>query len=131
MLAGRFSRVSRTEAARHRPRTASVWPGTEGRSVGGSVIGSESNAALHKLDRLQAGRDHLTYVLRGLAADLDELDRRLSDNAWRCRCQPDADELHGERTALEALRRQLTVRLRGLARQLSEMDNALSNLRGQ
>lgn len=97
------------------------------------LIGSDSNTSLHKLDRLQAGRDHLTYVLRGLAADLDELDRRLSDNAWRCRCRPDdaVDELRGERTALESLRRQLTARLRGLAQQLSELDNALSDLRGR
>ncbi len=106
-------------------------PGISNAITAGGLL-SDAKTTLQQLDRLQAGRDHLTYVLRGLAADLDELDRRLSDNAWRCHCRNTAaEELHGERTALESLRLQLTVRLRGLARQLSDLDSALSDLRGR
>jgi hypothetical protein len=81
------------------------------------------------LSRIQNEREQLTVTLRGLAADLDELDRQLSEWVWPRRpltvAEPPID-----RAALEARRAQLNTRLRGLARQLNDLDRALSALKG-
>jgi hypothetical protein len=79
--------------------------------------------------QLAAEREQLTQLLRRLAARLDELDRGLSDLAWRHR-RPAAGarlaEILCERTSLEAERDRLNIRLGVLARQLNELDSRLS-----
>ena len=75
------------------------------RATGGALAG------------IAADRDRLSHLLRGLAAELDGLDRRLSDVNW-LRAQstgPIDDETPCERTALG---------------QLSHLDVVLSDLRG-
>jgi pimeloyl-ACP methyl ester carboxylesterase len=81
---------------------------------------------------IAADRDRLSHLLRGLAAELDGLDRRLSDINWlRARSTGSIeDENPCERTALEAQREQITARLHVMAGQLSHLDVVLSDLRG-
>ena len=121
---------SAAETLRHDERGVDLWtPAT-----GGALAG------------MQADRDRLTHLLRGLAAELDELDRQLSDITWQ-RGRPvgaaethvvethvvetDVVEIPRGRTALEAEREHLTTRLHVMARLLNQLDAALSDLRGQ
>lgn len=94
-----------------------------------------TTAATHSdpVTLMQADRDHLTLLLRGLAGRLDELDRRLADLAWRGRgAQIGAalGEWLCERTALEADRERLGDRLAVLATQLKALDSRLSDSDG-
>lgn len=78
---------------------------------------------------LEADREHLTQLLRGLAARLDELDRRLTDLAWLHR-RPQVGvfgETVCERTALETERARLNDRLGVLAKRLNVLDSTLSD----
>ena len=76
-------------------------------------------------------RDQLTRLLRSLAAELDELDRRLSDLSWQQRSlTPELAATGHERAALLARSKQLTSRLRGFARELNDLDSTLSNVTG-
>ena len=91
-----------------------------------------TTAATHSdpLTLMQADRDQLTLLLRGLAARLDELDRSLADLAWRGRGSQIGVALGEwlcERTALEAERERLGGRLAVLANQLTTLDNRLSD----
>lgn len=74
----------------------------------------------------EGDREQLTHLLRGLAARLDELDRQLTDLAWRQR-RPQTDRSPGEspceRTALETERARLNDRLGVLAKQLNNLDS--------
>lgn len=79
---------------------------------------------------MQADRDQLTHLLRGLAARLDQLDRRLADLAWRGRSShitTSIGEMVCERTALESERERLTDRLAVLAGQLNTLDHQMSS----
>jgi len=70
-------------------------------------------------------REQLTLLLRSLAARLDDLERRLTDLAWRQRrplTGPGSGDLFCERTALETERARLSDRLGVLATQLRELD---------
>ena len=102
--------------------SATATPGIEQRipTTGGVLAG------------IQADRDRLTHLLRGLATELDGLDRRLSEIAWQ-RTRPSgavsSDRLC-EGTELEAQREQLTNRLHVMAGQLNHLDVVLSDLRG-
>ncbi|MFN8071871.1 MAG: hypothetical protein U0R66_08710 [Mycobacterium sp.] len=77
---------------------------------------------------MEADREQLTLLLRGLASRLDELDRRLADLTWR-RQRPHTGGRFGEtfceRTALEAERDRLTDRLAVLAQRLNLLDRIL------
>jgi chromosome segregation ATPase len=87
-------------------------------------------AHLDTVALLQADRDQLTQSLRGLAARLDELDRRLVDLAWRVRGSQMGVALGEwlcERTALEQERERLSDRLGVLARQLESLDHRLAD----
>ncbi|MCW1958805.1 MAG: hypothetical protein KIH64_009710 [Mycobacterium sp.] len=78
---------------------------------------------------IHADREQLTHLLRGLAAKLDQLDRELTDLAWRGRSPRTGvaiGEMICERTALESERERLTDRLTMLAGQLSTLDSRLS-----
>ena len=91
-----------------------------------------TTAAAHPdpLTLMRADRDQLTHLLRGLAGRLEELDRTLTDLAWRGRgAQVGAalGEWLCERTALEAERDRLTERLCALAEQLKALDSQLSD----
>ena len=90
-------------------------------------------AATDESALLRSEREQLTLHLRALAADLDALDRRLSDLIWQQRCRP-ADpargEMRTERTTLESRRSEMTSRLRDLARQLNDFDVALARQKG-
>lgn len=91
-------------------------------------------AGSQTLSRMQAEREQLTYLLRALASELDDLERRLSDIAWHLRglhTGSAAAHLPGERAALQAQHERMNVRLHGLARQLSELDSALSGSEDQ
>ena len=83
------------------------------------------------LEAMEADREQLTHLLRGLASRLDELDRRLADLAWR-RLRPHAGAFFGEtlceRTALESERERLTGRLGMLAQRLNTLDGELSGV---
>lgn len=88
-------------------------------------------AATHpdSLSPMRADREQLTHLLRGLAARLDQLDRRLVDLAWRGRgphLSVILGELVCERTALESERERLSDRLASLADQLNDLDSLLS-----
>lgn len=75
---------------------------------------------------IQADREQLTHLLRGLAARLDQLDRRLADLAWRGRgphIGMGISETLCERKSLESERQRLTDRLTVLAGQLSTLDD--------
>lgn len=90
--------------------------------------------AASKFSRMQSHREQLTTELRNLAAELDSLDRRLSDLDWRSRRQisgADDAAISGERTASETRREHLTGLLRGLARELNDLDRALASRKGQ
>ena len=79
---------------------------------------------------MRAEREQLTHLLRALAAELDELDRRLSDIDWRLRVRDTHAALNGtdrERTVLTIQRDRLTGRLHGLASRLKDIDAALSD----
>ena len=82
---------------------------------------------------MEADREQLTYLLRGLASRLDELDRQLADLAWR-RLRPRTGagfgETYCERTALEAERDRLTGRLGVLAQRLNTVDSTISGVNG-
>lgn len=80
-----------------------------------------------------ADRDRLTRLLRGLAAELDEIDRRLSDITWqRARgAAVSGGETLRDRAAIEVQREQLTARLHAMAGQLNHLDVVLSDLRGR
>lgn len=94
------------------------------------VTGRHAPFVAGGLHQLAAEREQLTQLLRRLAARLDELDRGLSDLAWRHR-RPAAGarlaEMLCERTSLEAERDRLNVRLGVLARQLNDVDTRLSD----
>ena len=80
---------------------------------------------------MQNYRDRLTHLLRGLATELDRLDRQLSEIIWQ-RARPTGatvSDTPGERAALEAQREQLTARLHEMAGQLNHLDLVLSDLR--
>ena len=78
---------------------------------------------------MEADREHLTHLLRGLASRLDELDRQLADLAW-LRQRPRSGAQFGEtvcaRTALEVERERLTDRLGVLAQRLNTLDSKIS-----
>lgn len=79
---------------------------------------------------MQADRDQLTHLLRGLAARLDQLDRRLTDLAWRGHSShvgSAVGEMICERNALESERERLTDRLTVLAGQLNALDHQMSS----
>ena len=81
---------------------------------------------------IQADRDRLTHLLRGLANELDGLDRRLSEITWQ-RARPAGaavGDMCCERTALESQRGELTARLHVMAGQLNHLNLVLSDLRG-
>jgi len=78
---------------------------------------------------MMVDRERLTLLLRGLAADLDEVDRRLSELEWRERGAGWAAQT-GERADLVTRRTRLDARLRVLALQLNELDCAMSTLKG-
>ena len=78
---------------------------------------------------MEADREHLTHLLRGLASRLDELDRHLADLAWhrqRPRSGAQFGETVCERTALEVERERLTDRLGVLAQRLNTLDSKIS-----
>jgi len=80
---------------------------------------------------MQDDRDRLTQLLRGLAAELDGLDRQLCDIDWR-RGRPTGplvSDTPCQRTALEAKREQLTARLHVMAAHLNRLDIVLADLR--
>lgn len=79
------------------------------------------------LTTIQVDRDKLTHLLRALAAELDDLDRQLSDLSWRARHRDDHPAML---CGLQARREQLTSRLRSLARQLTHLDHSLAAVRG-
>ena len=79
------------------------------------------------LTTIQVDRDKLTHLLRTLAAELDDLDRQLSDLTWRARHRDDRPAVL---CALQARHEQLTSRLRSLARQLTLLDHSLAAVRG-
>lgn len=99
-----------------------------------TVSGSATMAHLptpQTLTGMSADREQLTGLLRTLAADLDELDRRLFDLSWRPQslaAECTVPSPPHQRAALLARREQLTARFRGLARQLKDLDTALSTL---
>ena len=77
---------------------------------------------------MRADREHLTHLLRSLAARLDQLDRDLTDLAWRGRgphVGAALGEMICERTGLEVERERLTARLTALAGQLNTLDNRM------
>lgn len=80
--------------------------------------------------RLRTEREQLTHLLRALAAEVDELDRRLSPVIRRSvagapRTAEDGDDR--EQTMLRIQRDRLTGRLQGLATRLKDIDAALSS----
>ena len=83
------------------------------------------------LNWIEGDRDRLTQLLRGLAAELDGIDRQICDIDWQ-RGRP-AESANGEmlcqRTELETKREQLTARLHVMAAHLNRLDTVLSDLR--
>lgn len=104
-----------------------------------TATATESSCAgvAHNRDRtgeLRAERERLTQLLRTLAADLDALDRRLSNLAWlRHRGRParPGTDPDTERDDLERRRDLLGSRLSLLAAQLGDLDRDLSALPGE
>lgn len=96
------------------------------------IVDHQTQVTRGALAGMAADRDRLSHLLRGLAAELDGLDRRLSDLNWlRARpTGPVEDENPCERMALETQREQITARLHVMAAQLSQLDVVLSDLRG-
>lgn len=87
------------------------------------------SGALGPETRIRAEREQLTHLLRALAAELDELDRRLSDITWQLRSRHARPAHYGidrEHTILTIQRDRLTGRLQGLASRLQDIDVALS-----
>lgn len=91
--------------------------------------------------RIRADREQLTTVLRALAADLDALDRQLSDLEWdltrsnSCRPQDGSAMVNGSalsaaRAVLQARHLHLSAQLRDFVRQLSDLDDTLAALNG-
>ena len=97
------------------------------------IVDHQTQVTGGALASMAADRDRLSHLLRGLAAELDGIDRRLSDLNWlRARpTGPVEDENPCERMALEAQREQITARLHVMAAQLSHLDVVLSDLRGR
>lgn len=90
-------------------------------------------AGTDRLWLMQSDREQLTLHLRTLAADLDGMDRRISDLIWQQRCRPAeaaGGEMFSERSTLESRRTEMTSRLRDLARKLNDLDTALAGRRG-
>ena len=102
-------------------------------SVGTTSYSANLATIFGDLAQMESDREQLTRHLRALAADLDGLDRRLSDLIWRQRCRP-ADPAEGEmlseRTTLESRRAEMASRLRDLARKLNDLDAALAGRKG-
>lgn len=95
-----------------------------------SVIGGDcaESSLVDPLVKMQGERERLTHLLRALASELDEMDRRLSDLVWLHRTRigtAQADPV-AERTRLERQRELLNSRLHVLAGQLGDLDCALS-----
>lgn len=91
---------------------------------------AESDEAAHTVALMRSHREQLTHLLRGLAARLDELERRLAYLTWPrhgSRGTHAIGELHCEQTALENEQRRLTERLGLLAQQLQTFDNRLAH----
>ena len=83
------------------------------------------------LNSIQSDRDRLTQLLRGLAAELDELDRQICDINWQ-RGRPAGSaigEMLCQRTDLETKREKITARLHVMAAHLNRLDTVLSDLR--
>lgn len=97
------------------------------------IVDHQTQVTGGALAGMAADRDRLSHLLRGLAAELDGIDRRLSDLNWlRARpTGPVEDENPCERMALEAQREQITAQLHVMAAQLSHLDVVLSDLRGR
>lgn len=84
--------------------------------------------------RMRVEREQLTHMLRAVAAELDDLDRRLSDIVWRlkARLARGADRgVDREQAVLTIQRDRLTGRLQGLAARLKDIDDALSGAAAQ
>lgn len=92
---------------------------------------SGPGATTGAVEILEADREQLTHLLRGLASRLDQLDRQLADLNWR-QLRPRSGARFGEtfceRTALEAERERLTDRLGALAQRLNTLDSKLSGV---
>jgi hypothetical protein len=83
------------------------------------------------LNSIQGDRDRLTQLLRGLAAELDGLDRLICEIDWqRGRpTGPATGEMLRQRTDLKTKREQLTARLHVMAAHLNRLDTVLADLR--
>lgn len=79
---------------------------------------------------MQADRDKLTDLLRKLAAELDTLDRQLSDLAWQSRGRAGGPAETVDDLARRSRRDQLNGRLRQLARELSQLDQTVAAVKG-
>lgn len=79
------------------------------------------------LAMMQADREKLTGLLRTLAAELDGLDRQLSDFAWR---PSGGEQGRGDEAAVRSHRDQLNGRLRQLARELNQLDHTVAAVKG-
>lgn len=78
---------------------------------------------------LQADRDQLTHLLRGLAARLDQLDRQLTNLAWHgssSQVGMAIGEMTCDRAHLESERDRLSDRLTLLAGELNALDGQLN-----
>lgn len=80
------------------------------------------------LAMMQADRDKLTHLLRTLAAELDGLDRQLSELAWPSRGSREPNRV--DEPALRSHRDQLNGRLRQLARELNQLDQTVAAVKG-
>jgi len=105
--------------------------------VSGSAVSASSSPSFRglasaggALARMQADREELTGNLRRLAAQLDEIDRQMSELAWPHRTAPATGNPSAERAALESRRRGFNTRLRALVGQLNDLDQAISALKG-
>lgn len=99
-----------------------------------SVVAAGCYSALggDPLVKMRTERERLTHLLRALAAELDEIDRRISELAWPRRDRPVVEPVAGpaaHRSHLERQRHLLDTRLHMLAGQLSDLDWALSAYR--